>query len=154
MTALARIDSIINNAELNGKPEVAAALRLVRDDVAALTDQAQLVPVVGADALNARRVIKLLLAIVETPEKCSPDFPAYAVKRAREVLAAKIAESDAAAIHPQLATAQASLDRLTTLKEKQLVKCRAALAEIMEITARKQLPITAQIHECAREALK
>jgi cysteinyl-tRNA synthetase len=111
--------------------------------------------------------------------------------------------------HPQLAVAQASLDRLIALKEEQLAQAkdeiaklrdklaemakpavqgvlakmaarsesevieamrknlaildrvknqrdnyRVALCEIMEITAKQQLPITAQIHECANEALE
>lgn len=90
MTALARLDGLINNAELNGKPEVAAALRLVRDDVAALTDQAALVPVVVADVLNARHALRLCRKSLLT---FADDFDASAreaIKEADRVLATKI----------------------------------------------------------------
>ncbi len=36
MTTLSKLDAAINNAELNSKPEVAAALRMFRDGVTAL----------------------------------------------------------------------------------------------------------------------
>jgi hypothetical protein len=67
MTALARLDALLNNALLNNEPKVAATLKLIRDDVAKLTGQAQLVPVAGSTWLDK---VETALALINEAEGC------------------------------------------------------------------------------------
>jgi hypothetical protein len=51
----------------------------------------------AADALNARAVIRMLVACVQTPQRVSPDFPKYAVRRANELVESELISANAVA---------------------------------------------------------